>query len=61
MGFQKIFWNQSNLLTQNSSSREETGIDIQHEELIEIGSTNTTKYYLVYFLVNLFLLLYIPQ
>lgn len=29
--------------------KEETGIDIQHEELIEIGSTNTTKYYLVYF------------
>ena len=27
--------------------KEETGIDIQHEELIEIGSTNTTKYYLV--------------
>ena len=29
--------------------REETGIEIKEDELIEIGSTNTTKYFLVYF------------
>lgn len=29
--------------------KEETGIEIKEDELIEIGSTNTTKYFLVYF------------
>ena len=29
--------------------REETGIEIKEDELVEIGSTNTTKYFLVYF------------
>ena len=29
--------------------KEETGIELKKDELIEIGSTNTTKYFLVYF------------
>ena len=29
--------------------REETGIILQEDELIEVGSSNTTKHYLVYY------------